>query len=223
MRLCFSDPERLTAFFSVPPDLTFWNGQYSDGTSGIRTPHRGRATFQTIGRSLESRGRPALPHAHGLYVLAFRIPYPAIYIGIAADDGRAPEGTARRLRKHRIKATGSHISDRPGAGGVHHPKAWGEFASERFNHLRDLGEGDVLADAMVMTGAIKGGANRKGECLYFEGHLTRHGVLREELVRKLFGTVHEPPFALNAAGSSGCCTGSAGVTFGSGGTVWLQD
>lgn len=120
-------------------------------------------------RSGSPGGKPAIPHRYGIYVLGFMQPCPAAYAGIAAGGGSAPDGIVGRLGKHRVKAPGAHVADRPGMDGMHHPGEWSRFARDRHFQMAGAGEPDVLEDVVAMTGTIRDGVNTKPACTYYEG------------------------------------------------------
>lgn len=51
----------------------------------------------------------------------------------------------------------------------------------------------------------------------------RQGTPRNRLLRELFGSGEVDPFRLNSTDSKGRRPERAGVIFGAGGTVWLED
>jgi hypothetical protein len=128
--LNFSTPQNFAVSFEVPVDHSAWNGQYERNTNGT-SPVRDR--ILTVGNALIPKPNCMLAGQKvcGIYLLTFELPYKAFYVGIAAGDGQAPEGILSRLRKHRIKATGSN-----GGIGVHHPRQWRKFALDRFNYFQ---------------------------------------------------------------------------------------
>lgn len=214
--LTFSRAIRLADSFTTLPDLTIWKGDYRappKGTRKVMTPDRERATFGTAGRGLKLKAGLQLPHAHGIYVLAFREPYPAIYIGLAADDGAAPEGILTRLRKHRVKATGSHIASEPNAGGIHHPPRWGLFAAERHHAFAGRGKIDLLEDVTILIGSLGVGLNAKRVTSFFEGQLNQAGELRRMLISHVFDGEVASVFSLNTLPSGGIRPGQASVVF----------
>ncbi len=155
---------RLAEHFDIPKDDTDWFpiGTYSK-VSGGNTPDRPRARFRW-----KDALRPKTPEANGLantsglYLLAARVPYKAIYVGIAAGDGKSPEGILNRIRKHRVKITASHVgSERVMAGktipsnvgGVSHTGHWREFAADRYSALKATDRlPDLCADIQLATG-----------------------------------------------------------------------
>lgn len=156
-----TQPVRLRELFDVPQDETPWaRYKYTpsfqrNGVSSGLTPDRLRATFRSLGKSLrplDERGR-ALAHMFGLYMVASSVPVPALYVGIAAGDSLHPEGFLKRIRKHRVKLTGSHIGVEPDRnGGVRHTKGWAEFAPRR---ARQLNGNDACEDVRVLLGQLR--------------------------------------------------------------------
>jgi len=214
--LRFSGAKPLAAYFTVRADTSSWDGSYDNRAM----PRRLRIRWED---ALDAQGKPGLPHAHGVYVLAFRVPAPALYIGIAADGGREPEGIPNRLRKHCVKAVGSHAGS-----GVTHPRRWRDFAMSRRDELRRLDRPDTLEDAVVMTGAVTGCPDVKGVYEYYESRLIRSmsvwsDALRKQLVCAMFGDEHASPRCLN--GNTGSSRGrqpeQAAIVFGSGEAIGL--
>lgn len=111
--LTFTEPVFLKNHFDIPADTTPWP---KAGTSAAyvathpgKTPARDRASFQTLtsGMRPTSEYGNSLSNTRGLYVLAFGGEQgltPHIYVGTAVG-----ESVLDRIRKHRVKATGSHI------------------------------------------------------------------------------------------------------------------
>jgi len=186
-RLSFGPEQALSDLFLVPPDLTPWTNCAYDRT----TPCRQRATFRTLGRALVPHLGTRTWKGHGIYVLAFSVPYPAIYIGLAVG-----EEFVGRLRKHRVKATGSHISDGKDLGGVNHTAGWRVLAVARYQHFSQLGSPDTLSDARVLLGHVQtsGAPNAfRQACADFEAALLSEGSLRDELLARLFKGVKPQP------------------------------
>ena len=163
--LTFNSPQFISDHFIVSPDLTHWTRSY------VKTPHgttsqRDRASFQKIDRVLqpETDLAFALDQATGLYLLAFDLPQPSLYVGIAAE-GPNPEGVARRIRKHCVKSMGSHVGSIDSTGGVHHPAKWRKFAISRHEHFD--GAEDVLADVRFVHASATDG-NQKSILQNFE-------------------------------------------------------
>jgi hypothetical protein len=189
--LRFSSPRLLSDEFDVPADSAIWpgaTGTYSDcytaaGHRAGRTPNRERASFSTLGRAL----RPKTHHAetlradYGVYVMAFNSPRPAIYVGITAGRVKSPEGILRRLQKHRVKLTSSHVGAGPTkTGGVDHTLGWRNYAAERSNHFASLGKEDRAADGQFMIGSLLGfpeGMPDKPCLEWIERQLKKNGPL----------------------------------------------
>lgn len=201
MVFIFPEPEHLADHFTVLADTSQWNdtvGQYMqckarNGKNAGQTPRRERASFKSWGRALTpttDTGR-ALDEQFGIYVLAFNVPTPAVYVGIAARGGRRPEGFLNRFRKHRVKLTGSHVGNDPGRhGGVNHTGGWREWASERARHFSRGAEPDVAEDARFSVWVIPAsgrGANiQKDELERVEARLVSQGALRDALLKWLW-------------------------------------
>ncbi len=163
--LTFEAPQLISKHFIVSPDLTQWTGSYVKTPHGT-TPQRDRASFHKIDTVLQPDTELAfeLDQKTGLYLLAFDLPKPSLYVGIAAD-GKSPEGISRRLRKHSVKTMGSHVGSIHSTGGVHHPAKWRDFAIRRHEHFD--GAQDLLTDARFAFANASGG-NQKAILQNFE-------------------------------------------------------
>jgi len=189
MLLRFSLKLDVSTHFVVPQDQTEWNQKAHHKTSQGWTPVRERATFQTWGKSLH----PITPEAnalsdwYGIYIFAADVPEPTLYVGIASNDSVASEGVLTRLKKHRVKATGSHVgATLNSSGGVHHPENWRDFATKRYIAIG--GPGDALADVRIMVSKFDGmSLQTKADLERFEGALVRNerGAL-DAIVNKLW-------------------------------------
>jgi ethanolamine utilization cobalamin adenosyltransferase len=160
-----------------------------------------------------------LPHAHGVYVIGFIDPVPAIYVGIAADDKVKPEGILTRLQKHRVKVTGSHVHEKPNQGSILHPKRWGDFAARRHEAFALRGKVDLLEDVVILTGSLGEGANVKSELQYFEQQLSlpitfsRSTDLCRQLVHALFDHQPSDVYSLNTQRSRSAPLGEMRLVF----------
>jgi hypothetical protein len=157
MRLIFGSPVNLNQHFSIPSDLTLWPGFGYRRANGGMTPVRDRASFFTLSNAMVATTvyGNSLTSTFGVYILAFNDPQPAFYVGVAGNDGKAPEGVRTRILKHRVKATGSHIGNAPDkTGGVHHPEQWQSFASSRAQFYSTRAAADQCADARLVFGQI---------------------------------------------------------------------
>jgi hypothetical protein len=164
MKLLLNAPVALEQHFEVPVDHTTWPNKTYRKTKSGWTPTRPQATFGTWNQGLTALTRLSheLTSTFGMYILAFDKPYPAIYIGIAADDGTSPEGISNRVKKHRVKATGSHVSaSQDTVGGVAHMKNWRKFAIDRASFHQDQELFDSMADARLITAAIQGSSGQR--------------------------------------------------------------
>lgn len=187
MLLRFNTPINVPLHFTVPADNTPWDPQiHAKNTQGW-TPVRLRATYSSWRTGLVPSG--AFQHwdgqpypwddVYGLYLFAADLPHPTLYVGIASNDSNKPEGVLTRLKKHRVKATGSHVGAGPATtGGVHHPEAWRKFAASRFVAVG--GAGDTLDDVRFVVAAIAGvSLQRKSDLERFEGAIisNQNGIL----------------------------------------------
>lgn len=194
--LTCASPVRLADHFTVPPDDTDWPGcEYQrcvskNGKSAGVTPRRAQATFQRHHSALvptSDYGR-SMEDAFGVYILTFEVPRSALYIGIAAACGRRPEGVLVRLRKHRVKVTGSRVGANPAAnGGVSHTEGWRPFAVERYEHFRAQNGFDTCADARICVGTLTARSGAPKSWLeYFENRIKKDAELSFALVRALW-------------------------------------
>jgi hypothetical protein len=188
IRLKFQSPQQLSSIFDIPVDNTNWNPPHFVKTVNGWTPVRARASFRTVthGLIVVDPAGSALANTYGLYALAIAEPEAAIYIGIAAGGGRAPEGILSRIRKHRVKLTGSHVGASPQSnGGVHHPEEWRNFAAARHKHFVAGGREDICADVRLVLASLDLGdsseADGKGVLEAIESAIVNDvgGVLRE--------------------------------------------
>jgi hypothetical protein len=110
------------------PDMTIWETvdhlrvRTKRGKTAGHTPDRDRATYGSWQKALQDHpiARP-LRASFGLYFLFFSVPSPYLDVVIAAQGGRAPEGVLNRIKKHIVRATGSHVGKRKAVnGGVDH-------------------------------------------------------------------------------------------------------
>lgn len=157
MEVHFNLPLDVSTHFTVPVDLAPWGPLSHQKTPQGWTPVRDRATYTTWSKSLEpvTPDAQALEAWYGIYLFALDVPKPTLYVGIASNDSKSSEGVLNRLKKHRVKATGSHVGSSPDTiGGVHHPENWRDFATERFTALG--GPGDLLKDARVAVSKFNG-------------------------------------------------------------------
>jgi len=217
--LQFSPRIPLNDLFTVVPDSTAWDGHYDnvpkeyEGNSLVRTPRRPLATFGTAGRSMTLLPGKALPHAYGVYVIGLLEPHPAVYVGIAAEGGKEPEGILKRLQKHRVKISGSHVHVAANAGGIHHPVQWGSFASLRHKEIVTPATPDTLRDVVIMTGSLGPGANLKSALGPYEGALCRPTDARRALIRAVFGSELTDVYSLNSTKGKRSPAPSSSVRF----------
>ena len=154
MKLFVDKREKINDHFDVPPDCTDWRPNvYSKRRDGW-SPNRSRANFGSIKNALipkKTEYASNITKGYGIYIIAFDLPEPYMYVGIAANDSKLPEGIINRIRKHRVKVTGSNVgSNSQTTGGVHHPIKWRYFAQKRAQFFYSENKLDVLEDACVM-------------------------------------------------------------------------
>lgn len=154
MEMRFCEPIKLDEWFEVDPDEQPWEAAdnptdaYRPAYTKHRTPTRQRATFENIDGSLKPKHKyarqiAAMNKRPGVYIMAAKKHEPAIYVGIACDPY---ENILRRMRKHRIKLTGSHVGGvrRPpneheiNDGDVNHTSKWRQFAPRRYLHFKGM-------------------------------------------------------------------------------------
>lgn len=175
--LTFAPPQKLSDHFKIPIDESRWTGavgEYStcfdaNGKKIGLTPARERATFHSVSRAMTpvTLTGKCLASTFGVYLLAFDVPSPAFYVGVAGSSSKTPEGMLNRFRKHRIKVTSSHVGGSATTdGGVKHPGGWRTFAAERAVWLSQQGLADIVDDGRFSCGQFEasgGSASHKAE------------------------------------------------------------
>ena len=203
MLLRFQAPLTLSDHFAVPVDQTAWTAQEHHSCKHGWAPVRPRASFVTWQASLLAQTQHGRDweRSFGIYLLAADVPSPTLYVGIAAQNVKSSEGLGKRLKKHRVKTTASHVgASATSTGGVHHPKRWQNFARARFVAL--AGQGDGLQDVRVTRAAIEGVAiQAKTDLQRFENSImaNHNGVLQTIVDRLWPGTHVEDVRLLNGA------------------------
>ena len=150
-------PTYLVEHFNVPIDHSPWAGQYLVIPKQGRTAQRQRAHFRSISRALSPTTAfgKILDKTFGIYIFAMDLPKPALYVGLAAFGGQSPEGMGKRLRKHRIKSSGSNVgSHLMSVGGVNHTLGWREFAPERHLYFTSNEIPDDGRDIRIVYGEV---------------------------------------------------------------------
>ena len=180
MILIFSTPISIPRNFDAPADQTLWASVNHHRTNNGWTPTRDRASFQSWERSLVPISATAQEFEdwYGLYIFAADLPVPTLYIGIASNTGTQPEGALNRLKKHRVKATGSHVGPNPNsANGVHHPQKWRDFATQRYSQL--AGQLDTLNDVRFILARFNQNEQPKADLKRFEESIisNQHDIL----------------------------------------------
>ncbi|HEY0200037.1 MAG TPA: hypothetical protein VGC19_16115 [Rhodanobacter sp.] len=223
--LRLSHPVLLNEFYRVPADITPWPSlDYRKLKVSGWTPARASSSFGSHAAALQEISVCNPKDQYGIYALGFAVPRPALYIGIAARS-RVPEGITTRLRKHRVKATGSHVGSAFDQSGINHTKQWRKFAPERYRHFATMGCHDLLGDAILLTGDIEGlediGHHKKA-CEYFEHMLVNDMRHFETLTRAMFGVAATEVFSLNSGrGACGRAPIAPGINFWGRATEWL--
>ncbi|CDF86797.1 hypothetical protein PKB_5487 [Pseudomonas knackmussii B13] len=182
--LTFAEPVLLKDHFLMPADTTPWpavgTGAAYVGTKPGMTPARDRAPFRTQAHGMLPRSEygESLAKTYGLYVLAFgggQGLTPSIYVGITVR-----ESVLVRIRKHRVKATGSHVGGRADVyGGVNHTERWRPFAEQR--HIEHAGRPDQCADVRLLVGQLSLPVAEGAPLRRFEASLCsdQDGVLKQ--------------------------------------------
>lgn len=176
MILNLSRPKRIIDEFIIPADNTPWNPtcydvSYQKCIEGW-TPIRNRASFTNIKHAAIAQNENLWNAMYGIYFIFSTVPSPVAYVGIASQDAKSPEGIYSRLRKHRIKLTGSHVGQNNTHGGVHHPRKWGTYAIQRHLWHVTNGNEDQLDDITILTAEVEDiSIQRKEDLERFEKHL----------------------------------------------------
>jgi hypothetical protein len=175
LKLNFGDKIKLSDHFEIPLDETRWDDREYNGT----TPARGLATFQSITGAMKPKTDTGKSYkkARGVYILIFSIPCPAFYIGIASG-----ESILSRVRKHRVKLTGSHVG-----AGVNHTKEWRVFATKRAEYFCINNQTDTCDDSFLLVGTLDGKKTCDDRCAleYFENALINN---KNGITEKIVGT-----------------------------------
>jgi hypothetical protein len=189
MLLVFNQPLDVKNHFEVIPDASPWVERRHHRAGDVWTPVRDRATYVSWHKSLNpiTPDSDKLKKWYGIYLFAADIPQPTLYVGIASNSTKSSEGVLTRLRKHRVKATGSHVGPEPtSGGGVHHTAKWREFAIQRFAYFGN--RPDVLEDVRVVVSKFEGAETQaKSDLERFEADIVRNqsGVL-DQIIEKLW-------------------------------------
>lgn len=195
-------PVLLSSLFDVPPDESIWTSVgYRRLARGIHNPDRPRASFGSFSRALVERGSSSNKKCFGVYAIGFSLPVPALYVGVASASARSPEGVVSRLRKHRLKSTGSDLGV-----GFNHTERWRPFAQQRYRYFQERREKDILSDAIVLMGDIDrldDPGEHKKICEYFEHQLVAQPRLFRALAEGMLGVRGCEVVSLNARTSLG--------------------
>jgi hypothetical protein len=187
MKLVFTEPVKLSALVDCPSDTTPWPDQrYFSGRHG-HTPIRPRASFRTWqSGALARNGNQLAAYEYGVYILALDIPRPCIYVGVAGEDRKTPEGIATRIAKHRVKATGSHVgAGSDSTGGVNHTGGWRSIAPARYRYFEDQGATDTCEDMRLVIGRLDQGSSRTSTLEYFEHSIVHDAKGCRQLVERI--------------------------------------
>ena len=216
--LTFSRPQKLSEHFLIPVDESRWTGKVGAYSSCIDslgkkiglTPARDRATFHSLSRAMTpvTPTGTRLDSTFGVYLLAFDVPSPAFYVGVAASSSKSPEGMLSRFRKHRIKLTSSHIGGSATThGGVNHTGGWREFAAKRADYFSQQRLPDRVDDGRFSCGefvASGGSGSHKAKAEWFESLITNRGSHMDRIICLLWpGRNAADVFLLTTGNSSG--------------------
>ena len=191
----FTKPVKLNEHFEIPVDETNWETKNytkvlskTDKPEG-QTPSRERATFSTLTNGMVPKTSFAhkLKNSFGIYILFFEEDQ-GFYVGIASSQAKKPEGILSRIRKHRVKATGSNIGiNKFSVGGVNHTKGWRMFAVTRAASFHRRGLKDHLQDAQLTIACSEGG---KKLLEFVENYLTyKCNPVSNKLLEYIFPSV----------------------------------
>ena len=200
MLLTIDRPILASQAFTFPEDTTPWvpenyHSNYRKCSGGGKTPIRNRASFGRLQNAVVAHQPDDWENLFGIYILFMEIPSPTIYIGIASEDARVPEGIFSRFKKHRVKITGSHVGNDVGHGGVHHPRKWGAYAIERYNHFGH--HRDDLSDLKIAQARIEGRSiQTKSDLERFEKHLFNNCSNVLDAIAKTMWAGNEQPVRL---------------------------
>ncbi|MEA9602669.1 hypothetical protein VC188_11120 [Polynucleobacter sp. MG-28-Ekke-A2] len=207
MQLLFNLPIKIDDHFLIPADTTTWTAYGYSRAIGGMTPYRDRASFATLSKALvptTSYGK-SLSNTFGVYMIAFDYPRPAFYVGVAGNDGRAPDGIKKRISKHRVKATGSHIGlTQSKTGGVHHPMQWQYFAKLRARYFFENDTFDRCADARLVIGQMALSSLQPTTKLEYFEHLIYENVnnIRDYIYQLFWPGVEQSSVILLTSGSN---------------------
>lgn len=216
-KLLFSAPTYWSELFEVPSDKTAWSA-IASGLDPYRkvnaghTPNREQASYGRLTAALEPRGPEAesLVQTYGVYLLAFGSDdqnqlHKAFYVGVAGNTGRHPEGVLVRVRKHRVKVTGSHVGNRPDSvGGVNHTQGWRRYAQDRYRYHVDHGLEDTCQDARVVVGKLSLDQAPTKVLEFFEHAIfNNHAGVRNAIYRLLWPGLSEDPWMLTTSSNKG--------------------
>lgn len=208
-------PVRLVEHFDIPIDSTKWScarnyinfpKQHARLNTGPHTPDRARAPFKSVNKALHPKTdwAKSLKATYGIYILSFDYPFKSFYVGIAASDGKKPEGILTRIRKHRIKITASHVGSMDpnncptNWGGVAHTKGWRHIAPKRYDHFKSQGQNDGLSDVRLAIGAVDDGDCLEKTLTEFESVIYHdHGGERQKIINWLWPiSCPSPPYMI---------------------------
>jgi hypothetical protein len=216
-KLIFGHPRKFVDSFQVPVDTTSWRPDdieqklYRKVKSSF-TSNRDLASFSKLKNSLIPLNDDAaiIKSIFGVYMLAFggyerNHPPPAFYVGVAGGSSKSPEGILTRLRKHRVKATGSNLGNNfDSAGPVSHTLGWQQYAPSRSQFFTNSGKADSCEESRFVIGEIDGGENRTCILEYFEHAIfnNTNGV-REKIYNLIWGDYIDAPHMLTTRSNSG--------------------
>lgn len=189
MRLVLNAPRNFTSLFHTPIDDTDWESpqEYLRIQQQGYRPDRARASFNSINQALQPLiHAESLQNTYGVYMLAFGDDQDsllkAFYVGIANNSGTSSEGILNRIKKHRIKVTGSNVgANKDSVGGVNHTKGWRTYAPKRYQHFLNKKTKDDCSDARLIIGQIQEPYSKEN-LEFFENKIIKN----EEIKRKIY-------------------------------------
>ena len=155
-------PTAVGDLFNVAPDKSPWESTEKYVRKGsIWVPNRiktlnSNEILNPKNQKVDSFFAKGSASNHGIYVMFFA-KQKIFYVGIAAQYSykkngqikklKSPEGILKRLRKHRLKCTGSNVWSINHTNSQHN--GWRRFALQRYQEYLEKGVYDVLEDCFI--------------------------------------------------------------------------
>lgn len=139
-------PVKLIDHFDIPIDQSKWDGSSYEEKGSNTVPVRDRIIhFKNL---LIPKTNYAEQYCtSGLYLMFFN-DFKKYYVGIACKLARTPEGTLKRIRKHRAKATATYQITESIDHTEEEPYGWQSLAKARY---KKYGNEDKLNDCYLVT------------------------------------------------------------------------